>query len=659
MCCLATTAFFCLATAAFAQSSSYSYDSLNRLTNVVYSNGSVISYTYDAAGNRMTCSGIATNGGDTVSPSISILSPTNGASYSTASNSVTLAGIASDNFGVSKITWQNEAAEFQFGLALGTTNWTIPSLPLHPGANHITLASYDLAGNSAKADITVTLSAVLPDYTITLGTMPSNGGTVSGSGSFVSGSHVTVSAAASNGFTFANWTENGAAVSSSNTYTFALDGDRTLVANFTVNPADISVTVQPNPSGLSFTVDGTNYTDSQTFTWVSGSSHSIATISPQTAGTGIQYVWTGWSDGDGISHPISPTSDTTYTANFSTPRFPLTRPSHPGTPLAWGWNTYGQSSVPEGLSAVVAVAAGYGHTVALRQDGTVVAWGWNRDGQTNVPVGLGGVVAVAAGGAHTVALLEDGNVVAWGANRDDNGRYCGQATVPAGLTGVVAVAAGVCHSVALKDDGNVVVWGANWNGQTNMPPGLGGVTAIAAGGYDTVALKQDGTVVAWGWNDSGQANVPPGLSGVMAVAMGFWHTVALEQDGTVLSWGYNGSGQTNVPDGLRNVVAIAAGGVQAVALEQDGTLVHWGVNNYGQTMPAGLSGVVAIAAGAYHTVAVTTNRYNESQYTLTVDANNGSVTRNPDLATYTWGSHVVLAATPADGYEFSNWVLPA
>src|SRR5947209_20576698 len=39
---------------AFANSVSYAYDSLNRLTRVDYGNGAVIDYTYDAAGNRLT-----------------------------------------------------------------------------------------------------------------------------------------------------------------------------------------------------------------------------------------------------------------------------------------------------------------------------------------------------------------------------------------------------------------------------------------------------------------------------------------------------------------------------------------------------------------------------------------------------------------------------
>jgi YD repeat-containing protein len=49
-----------LQTTIFAQMTGYSYDSLNRLTRVVYSDGTIIVYTYDAAGNRLTTS---TSGG--------------------------------------------------------------------------------------------------------------------------------------------------------------------------------------------------------------------------------------------------------------------------------------------------------------------------------------------------------------------------------------------------------------------------------------------------------------------------------------------------------------------------------------------------------------------------------------------------------------------
>jgi hypothetical protein len=78
----------------------------------------------------------------------------------------------------------------------------------------------------------------------------------------------------------------------------------------------VRVTVQTNPIGRAFSVDGTTYSSTQTFTWVSSSSHIIATTSPQSGGTGVRYVWTRWSDSGAMSHTVTPTTNTTYTATF-------------------------------------------------------------------------------------------------------------------------------------------------------------------------------------------------------------------------------------------------------------------------------------------------------------------------------------------------------
>ena len=80
----------------------------------------------------------------------------------------------------------------------------------------------------------------------------------------------------------------------------------------------IQVTVQTNPAGLAFSVDGTTYNSARTFSWVSGSSHTIATTSPQNGATGVRYVWMNWTGGGAISHTVAPTTNKTYTANFRT-----------------------------------------------------------------------------------------------------------------------------------------------------------------------------------------------------------------------------------------------------------------------------------------------------------------------------------------------------
>lgn len=83
---------------------------------------------------------------------------------------------------------------------------------------------------------------------------------------------------------------------------------------------------------------------------------------------------------------------------------PANRRAPVGTVVGWGYNVYGQATVPAGLSGVAQVAAGGYHSLALKSDGTVVAWGYNDYGQTSVPAGLSGVVQLAAGDLHNLAL---------------------------------------------------------------------------------------------------------------------------------------------------------------------------------------------------------------------------------------------------------------
>ncbi len=267
--------------------------------------------------------------------------------------------------------------------------------------------------------------------------------------------------------------------------------------------------------------------------------------------------------------------------------------------VAWGNNASGQTTVPTGLSDVIAMAAGKDHSLALKSDGTVVAWGTGT-AVTGMPAGLSRVTAIAAGYNHSLALKSDGTVVAWGDSTFS------KTTVPTGLSGVTAIAAGYSHSLALKSDGTVIGWGSNTPyGQTTIPTGLSGVTAIASGYYHALALKSDGTVVTWGYTGYGLRTIPTGLSGVIAIAGGNWHSLALKSNGTVVAWGDNTSGQTTVPAGISGVTAISAGAQFSLALKSNGSVAAWGDNFFGQsTISPGLTGVTIIAAGDAHALAL-------------------------------------------------------
>ena len=128
------------------------------------------------------------------------------------------------------------------------------------------------------------------------------------------------------------------------------------------------------------------------------------------------------------------------------------------------------------MDSVVAVSAGWRHTLALLEDSTVVAWGYNFNGQTDVPDTLKDVVAVSAGYVHSLVLLSDGTIMEWGAS----GWGEEQDSIGNSLTSIIAISAGRDHNLALKSDGTVAVWGLNLSAYNLEPPeGLSGVVDLS------------------------------------------------------------------------------------------------------------------------------------------------------------------------------------
>ena len=142
------------------------------------------------------------------------------------------------------------------------------------------------------------------DYEITVVSNPTEGGTVSGSGTFAYGSTATLTAAAATGYTFANWTVNGEVVSTEPTYAFTVMGTQELVANFNPNTHYIIAMVDPVDSG---TVTGVN-------AYGYGSTATL-TVTPATG-----YTFTHWTDNDEVvcteaTYSFTVTGDRTLTAH--------------------------------------------------------------------------------------------------------------------------------------------------------------------------------------------------------------------------------------------------------------------------------------------------------------------------------------------------------
>lgn len=103
-------------------------------------------------------------------------------------------------------------------------NWTENGQPVSdaPSYSFMTTGDRSLVANFTAA------------ATISLSASPAIGGSVSGGGSYIAGTSVTVSAMPNSGYLFVNWTENGSPVSTTASYSFTASVSRLLVANFSL-----------------------------------------------------------------------------------------------------------------------------------------------------------------------------------------------------------------------------------------------------------------------------------------------------------------------------------------------------------------------------------------------------------------------------------------
>ncbi len=93
-------------------------------------------------------------------PTVTITSPTSDNSYNTSEDSLDISGTASDNVGITRVTWSNDRGGS--GDCTGATSWSASDISLYDGANIITITAQDAAGNTATDTLTVTKTEDAP-----------------------------------------------------------------------------------------------------------------------------------------------------------------------------------------------------------------------------------------------------------------------------------------------------------------------------------------------------------------------------------------------------------------------------------------------------------------------------------------------------------------
>lgn len=113
-----------------------------------------------------------------------------------------------------------------------------------PGFQEVNVQSVQVSGN-----ITITVKMKPQMFTLTLQANPLNAGTLTGAGSYRWGQSATVSATAAQTHNFVNWTENGQVVSTQASFSFTVNSNRNLVANFAAKGHTVTFRVESEIDG--------------------------------------------------------------------------------------------------------------------------------------------------------------------------------------------------------------------------------------------------------------------------------------------------------------------------------------------------------------------------------------------------------------------------
>lgn len=527
---------------------------------------------------------------------------------------------------------------------------------LQPNTTYVYEAFAKNAGGTGTSGKVSFTTKPLPTFTISVSANPSDGGVVNGGGSFQEGQYCTVMATANDGYTFTNWTENGNEVSTDANYTFMVNGERTLKANFTAQlPNEYTISLSANPNNGGSVSGGGTYQEGE-FCTVSATAND-------------DYAFTNWTEGN---EEVSSDANYTFTVNGNrtlVAHFELLPPNSYSINVSAdpsnGGSVSGGGTFEEGQSCTVRATANNGYIFS----------NWTENGN-EISTNASYTFTVNSNRtlvAHFSAIGTSNYTVNVSASPSNGGTVTGGGTYEQGQSCTVRATANSGYTFTnWTENGNEVSTNANYSFTVNSNRNL--VAHFTAQGTNTYSINisanpsNGGTVTGGGTYEQGQSCT------VRATANNGYTFVNWTENGTQVSANAN---YTFTVNGNRNLVAnftqqntytINAGVTPTGA----GTVTGDGTYQQGQsctlratpatgfTFQKWTKNGTQVSTNATYTFTVTESatfvaHFQLMTYTISASASpssGGSVTGGGN---YNYGENCTLRATTASGYTFVNW----
>jgi len=530
---------------------------------------------------------------------------------------------------------------------------TITQVLKLPGTAEVTVTAEDGVTTSTYSIY------FIPRYFIAATSNPSDGGTITGAGNYVLGTQVNLIATPNEGYEFVDWTDNGVQVSTSASYSFTADADRTLLANFKLKTYKLT-TIVFGQGTVGKTPDNEIY--------------SYGDVVQLTANPEQGWYFTGWS-GD-ISGSVNPAiiimeKNKTVGATFAANEYKIIATAGNGGNIS----PSGSVIVNHGENKTFTITPNEGYSIEdLIVDGQSVgpdnSYTFNNVTAEHT---IHAIFSSAPSTTYTVTInVSDDQGAVEGASVSFNGETkntdsLGKAVFTDVLAGSKAYTVSkegyndATDNLLVDGDKTVDVFLAkktytlaiNLVGQGIVTRNPDKATYSHGEIVQLTAHPLEGSFAGWGGDISGSENpINITMKDNMNVTATF---EAIPQ--YVLTIGKTGNGTVTADPAPNTSGKYTAGTDVTLTAEADAgwQFVKWVVGETEKT-----ENPVVVKMDADKTVEAVFEEEEPpvDEYTLTITkTGQGTVVPAEGVHEYDEGSEVALSATPADGWDFSKWVI--